>query len=168
MAVLISLFMVKQKALPGKISAAFLHEALDPTSRTLEGPHRMPATNPWVVYHIQEVNAEYHLSIAQYQSTPRLLSPNEIKNKKSLTPVKSAWGLRSSQTYTQPGEIIPRSSLANRRVTIGRMFNCTAWQIIRASAGDRIRRSVQVARCIWVAQLRCQNNRRGLGGMNRQ
>jgi hypothetical protein len=65
-----------------------------------------------------------------------------------LTPVKSACGLRSSQTYTEPGEIILRSSLSNRRVTIGRRFKCTAWKMIRASEGDRILRPVQVARCI--------------------
>lgn len=41
-----------------------------------------------------------------------------------------------------------RSSVSNRRVTMGRMVRKTAWKMIRASAGDLIRIPVMVARCI--------------------
>ncbi len=75
----------------------------------------------------------------------RSMVHNEVA---SLTPVSSAWGPRSSHTYTEPGDIKLRSSVSSLRVTIGRMPVRTAWKMTLASEGDRMRMPVQVARCI--------------------
>ncbi len=54
----------------------------------------------------------------------------------------------SSQTKTCPGEIARRSSASNRRDTIGNKFRNTAWNTVRASLGDLMRKFAQVGLCI--------------------
>lgn len=80
---------------------------------------------------------------------------------KERTPVASACGPRSSQTYTQPDEIARRSSVSSLLRVIGNIFSDTAWNIIWASEVDRTRSPVQVGRCMTGGDKRSQRSHKG-------
>ena len=54
----------------------------------------------------------------------------------------------SSQTKTQPEWIARRSSVSNRRATIGKIPRETAWKMVWASRGDLTRSLLQVGLCM--------------------